>query len=62
MKVAKDRLHRERLAAFRDVRGIRIEDSLLVTEEGHENLTDGIPKTITAVESAMQASGLPQAT
>jgi Xaa-Pro aminopeptidase len=56
MKVAKDRLHRERLAAFRDVRGIRIEDSLLVTETGHENLTDSIPKTIAAVESAMQAS------
>ncbi len=55
-KVAKDRLHRERLAAFRDVRGIRIEDSLLVTDAGHDNLTDGIPKTIPAVESAMNAT------
>jgi Xaa-Pro aminopeptidase len=57
MKVAKDRLHRERLAAFRDVRGIRIEDTLLVTASGHENLTDGIPKTITAIESAMRTNG-----
>jgi Xaa-Pro aminopeptidase len=53
-KIAKDRLHRGRLAAFRDVRGIRIEDSLLVTNAGHENLTDGIPKTVPAVEAAMQ--------
>jgi Xaa-Pro aminopeptidase len=58
MKVAKDRLHRDRLAAFRDVRGIRIEDSILVTETGHENLTDSIPKSLAAVESAMQAAAL----
>jgi Xaa-Pro aminopeptidase len=55
-KVAKGRLHRDRLAAFHDVRGIRIEDSLLVTDAGHDNLTDGIPKTIPAVESAMNAN------
>lgn len=54
-KVAQGRLNRERLAAFRDVRGIRIEDTLLVTERGHENLTDSIPKAIDAVEAAMQA-------
>ncbi len=53
-KVAQGRLHRERLAAFRDVRGIRIEDTLLVTDRGHENLTDCIPKTVDGVESAMQ--------
>jgi Xaa-Pro aminopeptidase len=55
-KLAKGRLHRERLAAFSDVRGIRIEDTLLVTNAGHENLTDSIPKTVDAVEAAMQAS------
>lgn len=53
--VAKGRLHRERLAQFRDVRGIRIEDTLLVTHAGHENLTDSIPKAVDAVETAMQA-------
>jgi Xaa-Pro aminopeptidase len=53
MKVAKDRLHRERLAAFNDVPGIRIEDTLLVTSTGHENLTDTIPKTAADVEAAM---------
>ena len=55
-KVAKGRLHRDRLAAFRDVRGIRIEDTLLVTAEGHDNLTERIPKAVAAVEAAMQMS------
>jgi Xaa-Pro aminopeptidase len=55
VKVAKHRLHPDRLTAFRDVRGIRIEDTLLVTNAGHDNLTDGIPKAVPAVESAMQA-------
>ncbi|MFT5198194.1 MAG: Xaa-Pro aminopeptidase [Planctomycetota bacterium] len=36
--------------------GIRIEDDILVTEEGHENLTAAIPKTIEAVEAACQAN------
>jgi len=54
-KVAQGRLHRQRLAAFRDVRGIRIEDTLLVTDDGQENLTDTIPKAVLAVESAMQS-------
>jgi Xaa-Pro aminopeptidase len=58
-KVAKNRLHRDRLAAFRDVRGIRIEDTLLVTNASHENLTDSIPKTALAVEAAMQAQPSP---
>lgn len=55
-KVAKGRLRRDRLATFRDVRGIRIEDTLLVTPEGADNLTQQIPKAVTAVESAMQAA------
>ena len=33
----------ETLDQFRDVRGIRIEDDLLVTDEGHENLNSDIP-------------------
>ncbi len=38
-------------AALRGV-GIRIEDDLLVTESGHENLTVGVPKEIADVEAA----------
>jgi Xaa-Pro aminopeptidase len=36
--------------AFRGI-GIRIEDDVLVTEQGHENLTAAIPKTIEAIEA-----------
>jgi Xaa-Pro aminopeptidase len=32
--------------------GVRIEDDLLVTESGHENLTAGIPKEVEEVEAA----------
>ncbi len=36
-------------AAFRGI-GIRIEDDVLVTEDGYDNLTGGIPKTIEQIE------------
>jgi Xaa-Pro aminopeptidase len=52
-KVAGDRLDRKKLAAFGDVRGIRIEDDVLVTETGREVLTEGIPKAVDAVEAAV---------
>lgn len=42
--LAGDRLRRDRLARFADVRGIRIEDDVLVTESGHEVLSAAIPK------------------
>jgi Xaa-Pro aminopeptidase len=32
--------------------GIRIEDDILITEAGHENLTAAIPRTVEAVEAA----------
>lgn len=34
--------------------GIRIEDDILVTVEGHENLSVGIPKTVDEIEKAME--------
>ena len=33
--------------------GVRIEDDILVTKDGHEVLTRNIPKTVRAVEKAM---------
>jgi Xaa-Pro aminopeptidase len=33
--------------------GIRIEDDVLVTKEGHEVLTDGVPKAIDAVQDVL---------
>ena len=34
--------------------GIRIEDDLLVTEKGYENLTQDVPKTVAEIEALMQ--------
>jgi Xaa-Pro aminopeptidase len=41
----------ERLEVFKDVRGIRIEDDVLVTESGNEVLTIALPTEIDAVEA-----------
>jgi Xaa-Pro aminopeptidase len=42
------------LAEFADVRGIRIEDDVLVTASGSEVLTSAIPKTTAEVEAAIR--------
>ena len=47
-------LDRKRLADFADVRGIRIEDDVLVTATGSDVLTRAIPKTIAEVEAAVR--------
>jgi Xaa-Pro aminopeptidase len=41
------------LARFSDVRGIRIEDDVLVTPAGHDVLTMAIPKSVSGVEQVM---------
>jgi Xaa-Pro aminopeptidase len=43
------------LAQFADVRGIRIEDDVLVTENGCDVLTRAIPKSVEEVEAAVGA-------
>jgi Xaa-Pro aminopeptidase len=45
-----DAVNWERLAQFGDVRGIRIEDDVLVTESGSEVLTAELPNTAEAIE------------
>ncbi len=54
-KIAGDRLDRAALARFADVRGIRIEDDVLVTEDGHDVLTAAIPKAAADVEACVSA-------
>jgi Xaa-Pro aminopeptidase len=46
-------LDRSELARFADVRGIRIEDDVLVTETGHEILSAAIPKSVDDIQHAM---------
>lgn len=52
---AGDRLNRAVLARYSDVRGIRIEDDVLVTADGCEVLTAAIPKEAADVEAAVMA-------
>lgn len=51
---AGDRLRRDVLAKFADVRGIRIEDDIVITDGAPEILTTGAPKTTAAIEAEMQ--------
>ena len=48
------------VAQYRGFGGVRIEDTLLVTAAGYENLSGGIPRTIEAIEAWMRDdSGAP---
>jgi Xaa-Pro aminopeptidase len=47
----RDFLVYEKIEAFRDFGGIRIEDNVLITEDGHKLLGKPIPKNISEVES-----------
>lgn len=46
----RDCLNPETIAAYREVRGIRIEDDVLITAEGRENLSQGLPKELQELE------------
>ncbi len=40
--------------------GIRIEDTVVITEDGYENLSDGLPRTVQEIEAFMREEGLLQ--
>jgi Xaa-Pro aminopeptidase len=40
--------------------GVRVEDTVLITETGCENLTAGIPRTVKDIEVLMKKDGIPQ--
>lgn len=42
--------------------GIRIEDNILITTDGNENLSDFVPKTIKDIEALMKQKGILQST
>jgi Xaa-Pro aminopeptidase len=41
--------------------GVRVEDTILITETGSENLTAGIPREVKDIEALMKKDGIPQA-
>jgi Xaa-Pro aminopeptidase len=49
----RDCVNWDRLVQFRDVRGIRIEDDVLVTETGCEVLTAGLPTTASGIMASL---------
>ena len=51
---AADRLNTDVLERFSDVRGIRLEDDILVTDQGHQNLTQSIPSDPDDIQRAVQ--------
>jgi Xaa-Pro aminopeptidase len=40
--------------------GVRVEDTILITEEGCENLTAGIPREVEEIEALMKKKGIIQ--
>jgi Xaa-Pro aminopeptidase len=53
-------LDRDVLAQFHDVRGIRIEDDVLVTEQAPEVLSASIPKQVSEIEELMRQASSAQ--
>lgn len=51
----RDVVNWDRLAQFADVRGIRIEDDVLVTDVGAEVLTEALPTDVGAIEAILTA-------
>lgn len=55
----REQVNWDRLSQFSDVRGIRVENDVLLTEQGCEVLTADLPTGIAAIETLLQASTNP---
>jgi Xaa-Pro aminopeptidase len=53
-KISSDFICYDKLTAYRDFTGARVEDNVLVVNDGYEILGDPIPKTVSDVESLRQ--------
>jgi len=51
----------EPYGALKDTLGVRVENTILVTEDGCENLTPGIPREVKDIEALMKKDGIAQA-
>lgn len=47
----KDFINYDKVEAYRDFGGARVEDDVLITESGHRILADGVPKSVADVEA-----------
>jgi Xaa-Pro aminopeptidase len=51
----------EPLAAFPEENlGVRVEDTILITEDGYEILSDGLPREVEDIEALMKQEGVVQ--
>jgi Xaa-Pro aminopeptidase len=46
------------LFSLKEEIGIRIEDTIAITETGYENLSRGVPRTIAEIEALMKKDGI----
>ena len=44
----------DKIKEYYDFGGVRIEDDILITEDGCVNLTEGLPRTTKEIEDAME--------
>ena len=45
--------NQDKIKSYYDFGGVRIEDDILITDEGCVNLTEGLPRTTDEIESCM---------